>query len=294
MLKGSIVALITPFNDDKSINFIKLRDLIETHCFAQTDALLILGTTSESSSLSLIEKEQIVEFVVRRNAKRMKIVVGLITNNTLEGIEHAKKYESMGADYLLVSPPFYNKTNSTGLIKHFSFIAASVKIPIIVYNVPSRTGMEISIEDFIEIKKNPNITGVKESSKDINHIIDLFQISDDNFHIYCGNDELCYVFLSLGAKGIINVYGNLEPRVIKNLINIFDNNELLGRKYFFNYYELFKVLSIEVNPIPIKELMNYVGLNVGLGRLPLDKMAEKNKKILIEKYIKTKNIRKTY
>ena len=294
MLRGSIVALITPFNEDMTINFIKLRDLIEMHYFAQTDALLILGTTSEASTLTSAEKDQIVEFVVRKNDKRMKIVVGVITNNTIEGVKDAKKYELFGADYLLVCPPYYNKTNSSGLIKHFNEIATSVKIPLIIYNVPSRIGMNISIAEFEQLKKIPNIIGVKECNKDINHILDLAQISNKKFNLYCGNDELIYLFLSLGCKGIINVYGNIEPKVIKNLINIFENNEFLAKKYFFQYYDIFKILSIEVNPIPIKELMNYIGLNVGSYRLPLDKMADKNREILIEKYVNCQGIKKNY
>ena len=294
MLKGSIVALITPFNQDGTINFKKLRDLIEIQYFSQTDALLILGTTSESSALADIEKEQIVEFVIRQNAKRMKIVVGVICNNTYEAILVAQKYEKMKADYLLVSPPYYNKTNSTGLIKHFTSIASSVIIPIVIYNVPSRVGMNIGIEEFEILKNVTNIVGVKECNKDINHIIEISKIADNNFSIYCGNDELSYLFLTLGAKGLINVYGNLEPKVIKNLINIFDNNETLAREYFFNYYDIFKVMTIETNPIPIKDLMNYIGLNVGLYRLPLDKMGDNNRKIMIEKYLNCKSIKKNY
>lgn len=294
MLKGSIVALITPFNQDGTINFKKLRDLIEIQYFSQTDALLILGTTSESSALADIEKEQIVEFVIRQNAKRMKIVVGVICNNTYEAILVAQKYEKMKADYLLVSPPYYNKTNSTGLIKHFTSIASSVIIPIVIYNVPSRVGMNIGIEEFEILKNVTNIVGVKECNKDINHIIEISKIADNNFSIYCGNDELSYLFLTLGAKGLINVYGNLEPKVIKNLINIFDNNETLAREYFFSYYDIFKVMTIETNPIPIKELMNYIGLNVGLYRLPLDKMGDNNRKIMIEKYLNCKSIKKNY
>ena len=294
MLKGSIVALITPFNQDGTINFKKLRDLIEIQYFSQTDALLILGTTSESSVLADIEKEQIVEFVIRQNAKRMKIVVGVISNNTYEAMIVAQKYEKMKADYLLVSPPYYNKTNSTGLIKHFSSIANSVMIPIVIYNVPSRVGMNIGIKEFEILKNVSNIVGVKECNKDIDHILEITKMADNNFSIYCGNDELSYLFLTLGAKGLINVYGNLEPKVIKNLINIFDNNETLAREYFFSYYDIFKVMTIETNPIPIKELMNYIGLNVGLYRLPLDKMGDNNRKIMIKKYLNCKSIKKNY
>ena len=284
MLKGSIVALITPFTKNNNISFKKLYELIEIQYFSQTDGIVILGTTSEAATLNEYECDQIVDFVIKINNKRMKIVVGVIDNVTERAIKKAQKYEKMGADYLLVSPPYYNKTNSSGLIKHFSLIANSVKIPIIIYNVPSRIGFNINIDDFIKLKEIKNIVGVKECGKDITHIMDLANICDDNFSLYCGNDDLSYLFLSLGAKGLINVYGNIEPKVMKNIIHLFDENEYLARKYFFKYYELFKTIFIETNPIPIKALMNYVGLNVGLYRLPLDKISEVNLEKLIKIY----------
>ena len=284
MIKGSIVALITPFNDNLTINYTKLFELIEYQYMCGTDALLILGTTSESSTLSEYEKDQLVDFVVRQNNKRMKIIVGVISNVTLNAIEKAVKYQNLGADCILVTPPYYNKTNHSGLIKHFTMIANSVKIPLIIYNIPSRTSLNIDFDIIYELKKIPNIIGVKESNKDINHIVEIASICDDNFSLYCGNDELSYIFLSLGAKGLINVYGNIEPKMIKNLINIFEDNGFLARKYFFMYNNLFKALSLEVNPIPIKALMNYKGLNVGLYRLPLDKMSQNNYQFLVKIY----------
>lgn len=285
MLEGSIVALITPFTENYNINFKKLYEMIEYQYLSGTNALLILGTTSESSTLSEYECDQIVDFVIKQNNKRMKIVVGVITNSTKASILKAIKYESFGADYLLVNPPYYNKTNKRGLIKHFNMIASSVKIPIILYNIPSRVGMNIDVDIMKELKENANIIGVKESNKDINHILDVANICDDNFSLYCGNDDLSYFFLSIGAKGLINVYGNIEPKVIRNLINIYMENTLLAKQYFFIYYKIFKVIFIETNPIPIKALMNYKGLNVGLYRLPLDEMDENNYKKMIETYI---------
>ena len=284
MIQGSIVALITPFNEDCSINFNKLYELIEYQYICGTDALLILGTTSESSTLSEYEKDRLVEYIINQNNKRMKIIVGVISNVTQTAIEKALKYEKLGADCILVTPPYYNKTNRSGLIKHFKVIACSVKIPVILYNIPSRTGLNIDRDVICELKKVSNIIGVKESNKDIGHIFDVASVCDNKFSLYCGNDELSYLFLSLGSKGLINVFGNLEPKMFKNLINIFTINEFLARKYFFMYYELFKILSVEVNPIPIKALMNYKGLNVGLYRLPLDIIDENNLKTLIYVY----------
>ena len=284
MITGSIVALITPFNEDNSINYNKLYELIEYQYICGTDALLILGTTSESSTLSDDEKDFLIDFVINQNACRMKIVAGVISNVTQIAVEKAIKYEKLGVDCLLVSPPYYNKTNKSGVIKHFKMIADSVNIPTIVYNIPSRTSLNIDYELIKELKKVSNIIGVKESSKDINHIIDISNLCDDNFSLYCGNDELCYIFLSLGAKGLINVYGNIEPKVFKNMINVYEINEYLSRKYFFQYYDLFKILSIDINPIPIKMLMNYIGLKVGGYRLPLDKMNDIDANRIIEVY----------
>ena len=286
MLKGSIVALITPFTENNEVNYKKISDLIEMHVFAETDGLVLLGTTSESSSLTDKEKDEIVKFVIRQVNKRMKIVIGVITNNTFDGIIKGKKYESYGADYLLVTPPYYNKTNKSGLIKHFKLIAESVNIPIIIYNIPSRVGFNIEPQELIELKKIKNIYGVKESNKNINHIIEVANMCDQNFKLYCGNDDLIYIFLTLGAEGLINVYGNLNPIVIKNMLYIFEDNELLARRYFLQYYGLFKDLSLEINPIPIKTLMNYIGFNVGNLRLPLDEMNHNAKETIIKSYIK--------
>ena len=288
MISGSIVALITPFTKLNLIDFRKLGELIEFHHFAGTDALLILGTTGESTSLSEYEKDQLVEFVVKQNAKRMKIVVGVITNDTQEAIKKASKYEFIGADALLLIPPFYNKTSKDGLINHFKLIASKVKIPIILYNIPSRVGMNIDIDVIKELKRITNIIGIKEANKDINHILDVFMLADGGFNVYCGNDELSYLFLSLGSKGLINVYGNLEPQMIKNLIYIYEENPFLALQYFKSYYELLKMMSIDVNPIPIKALMNYNNMNVGHYRLPLVEMDENKYSMMVLEFEKCK------
>ena len=239
MIKGSIVALITPFNENDKINYTKLYDLIEYQYICGTDALLILGTTSECSTMTDQEKDELVNFVIKQNDKRMKIIVGVITNVTNVAVEKAKKYEIMGADALLVPPPYYNKTNRSGLIKHFKTIANNIKIPIILYNIPARTSLNLDFEIIKELKKVSNIIGIKESSKDINQIIDMASLCDKHFNLYCGNDELSYLFLSLGASGLINVYGNLEPKFFCNLISIYEHNEYLARTFFLSYYDLF-------------------------------------------------------
>ena len=292
MLEGSIVALVTPFNESMEVNYLKLEELVEIQCDSDTDGVVVLGSTSESSTLTREEKNKILQTVINKNKGRMKIVAGIITNNTLEAIEISKNYEKLGADYLLVVAPFYIKPNKAGIVKHFKSIAQSVSIPIIIYNVPSRCGVNIDYESLKEIKMISNIIGVKESNKDINHILDIFKLSDCNFKIYCGNDELSYLFLSHGAKGLINVYGTLNPVIMKKILNLYNNKHQLAYDYFYKFYDIFKLLNSETNPIAIKALMNYEDMNVGNHRLPLDVMEENKynefiniyKKLSIQQY----------
>lgn len=214
----------------------------------------------------------------------MKIVVAVISNCTKEAIEKSIKYEKFGADYLLVISPYYNKSNFSGLINHFKMIAHSVNIPIILYNIPSRTGINIDVDVLKILKDVPNIVGVKECSKDFNHIIEVARICDHYFHLYCGNDDLSYLFLSLGATGLINVVGNFNPILMKNLINIYEQNNLLAYEYFIVLYPFLSALFIETNPIPIKALMNYYGIEVGGYRMPLTQISQDNLEKLINCY----------
>ena len=283
ILKGSIVALITPFDKEGKVNFEKLEELIEFQYINETKNLLILGTTSESPTLLESEKDKLVKFIVKKNRKRMKLVVGVTSNNTKEAIKKALKYESYGADYLLVISPYYNKTNEVGLIKHFNAIADVVKIPIIIYNIPSRTGINIDVSIMKELKKHSKIIGVKEANRDISHILDVNAICDENFNLYCGNDDLLVLFLSLKSPGTFTVYGNLEPQLLNAFYNTEDINTLHNK-----YYQLLKTIFIETNPIPIKALMNYEGMDVGSYRLPLTNMKPENYQQLIYEYEKVK------
>ena len=282
MLKGSIVALVTPFTDTLNVNFKKLEEMVEIQCMAKTDALLLLGSTSESSTLTEYEKDQVVECVIKRNNKRMKIVVAVITNNLVDAIKKGKKYKELGADYLLLIPPYYVKSNEKGIVEYFKELSSKIDIPMILYNIPSRVGFNLDYKVIQKLKRIKNIVGIKESNKDINHIIKISTLCDEGFSLYCGNDDLSYVFLSLGAKGLINVYGNLEPKVMKNIISIYEINPYLAYRYFLIYYDNFDSLMIDVNPIPIKFMMNYKGLNVGEHRLPLYKLSEEKQKQLIK------------
>ena len=286
MLKENIVALITPFDSNGDIDYVMLKKLIAFHVFSSTDALVILGTTSEAATLTNKEKEDIVKFIIKENNHRLKIVVGVSENNTLIAKEKAVLYEELGADYLLVLTPYYNKCNEEGLYQHFKLISDNINIPIILYNVPSRTGVNISIDVLKRLKEIPNVLGIKEASQDIKHIIEVSLLCDEKFYLYGGNDELSYLFLSLNAKGLINVLGNFDPNILFTLIKTYEENSFLSYKYFKSIYPLLKALSIDINPIPIKELMNYYGYYVGNYRVPLCSMSEQNKKILLDEFNK--------
>lgn len=286
LLKGNIVALITPFDNDGKINFTKLSQLISYQYFMGADGLVILGTTGESTSLDDKEKEELVSFVINENDSRMKIVVGVIENNTQKSLKKAKLYEKLGADYLLVITPYYVKSNDEGVYEHFKEISRNINIPMIIYNIPSRTGVNISIDVLKKLKEIPNIIGIKEATQDINHIIEVSLVCDHYFHLYGGNDDLSYLFLSLNATGLINVVGNYNPYILEILIHTFEENPYLAYNYFKEIYPFLKSLFIENNPIPIKELLNYLGYDVGGYRLPLFNMSKNNREKLIEEYKK--------
>lgn len=286
LLKGNIVALITPFDEEGNINYIKLSQLIAYQYFMGADAIVVLGSTGESTSLTDKEKDELVKFVVKENDSRLKIVVGVIENNTQKALEKSKVYEKLGADYLLVITPFYTKSNDNGIYEHFKLIANSINIPMIVYNVPSRTGVNISVDVLKKLKDIPNIVGIKEATTDVNHIIEVSLLCDHYFHLYGGNDELSYLFLSLNASGLINVVGNYSPEVFEILLHTYEENPNLAYEYFKEIYPFLKALCIEVNPIPIKELINFLGYDVGKFRLPLFKIDIENKQKLIEIYKK--------
>ena len=291
MLKGSIVALVTPFNSDGSVNYEKFRELFEFHISNGTNGICILGTTGEASTLSFEEEEKIVEFAVKVVNKRVPLIVGSGSNETEKALKMSVKYSLMGADYVLVITPYYNKTNESGLIKHFTMIADNAKCPVIMYNVPSRTGMSISINAIEVLSKHPNIWGIKEASGNISYSMKVAKYLGDDFHMLSGNDDIIVPMMSIGAVGVISVLANSHPKEtseICKLMSIGKYNEanLLQLKLLNYINDLF----IEVNPIPIKEAMNYMGFNVGGYRMPLDYMSDSNKKILCAEIDRLKEI----
>lgn len=279
--EGSYVALITPMNDDYSVNYEKLEELIEFHIENKTDGLVILGTTAESPTLSDDEKEEIVKRTVKKVNKRIPVIVGSGSNSTLHAIESSKKFEKLGADALLVITPYYNKTNESGMIAHFKAIAESTKLPIIMYNVPSRTGCSLSVKAIEVLSKVPNICGIKEASGNISFVAKIAKFKNDNFSILSGNDDQIVPLMSLGASGVISVWANIMPKTVHNLTELYINGKTKeSLELQLKYLDVCNDLFLETNPIPVKEAMNYLGYKVGPVRLPLDNMSEATKEKL--------------
>ena len=285
MFKGSGVAIVTPFNNE-GINFTKLGELLEWHISEGTDAIIICGTTGESATMTDEEKKEAIKFTVEKVNKRIPVIAGTGSNNTQHSIELSKYAEEAGADGLLIVTPYYNKTTQEGLIKHYEAIANEVNIPIIVYNVPGRTGLNVLPQTILELSKHPNIKGVKEASGNIAQVAEIARLVPENFYIYSGNDDMVVPLLSLGGHGVISVVANILPKDTHNMVQYFLDGDLESAKELqLKMKPLIDALFIEVNPIPIKEAMNILGLNVGHCRLPLIPMSEKNKAKL-EKEIK--------
>lgn len=282
IFKGSGVAIVTPFKGDK-VNYEKLGELLEWHISEQTDAIIICGTTGESATLSSEEKKEVIRFAVEKVNKRIPVIAGTGSNNTKDSIELSKYAEKIGADALLIVTPYYNKTTQKGLIDHYLAIADNVNIPIIVYNVPGRTGLNILPETLKTLSKHPNIRGVKEASGNIAQVAEIARLCKDNFDIYSGNDDMVVPLLSLGGVGVISVVANIIPKDTHNMVSSYLEGDLeKSRELQLNMKALIDSLFIEVNPIPVKEAMNSLGIDVGPARLPLTTMETKNREHLIE------------
>lgn len=283
MFRGSIVALITPFHEDGSVNYEKIRELIEWHIENETDAILVLGTTAESPALTVTEEDEIVRIAVEQAAGRVPIIAGSGSNNTMIAVEQSVKFEKMGVDGLLVITPYYNKTNKAGMIHHFTTVADAVNIPILVYNVPGRTGISVTYDVLAEICKHPNIAGIKEASGDMGYACKVSRLLGDDFNMYCGNDDITVPLMSMGGQGVISVLANILPKETHDMVWAYLNGDVQKATEMQKYYlDFINALFIETNPIPIKEAMNLVGMNVGGYRMPLFPMEENTKATLIQ------------
>lgn len=280
IFKGSGVAIITPFNEN-GIDYEKLRELLEWHIKESTDAIVICGTTGEATTMSEYERKNAIKFVVETVNKRIPVIAGTGSNNTAAAIEMSKFAESVGVDGLLVITPYYNKTNKKGLFKHFEAINNAVNTPIILYNVPSRTNMNITPEALLELSELSNVTAVKEASGNISQVAKIKALCGDKLDIYSGNDDQVTAILALGGIGVISVLANVVPKAVHEMVMSYltgDTNKSLSLQ--LEYLKLANDLFIETNPIPVKTALNLMGKEAGDLRLPLYEMDENNKAIL--------------
>ncbi|MBR4112708.1 MAG: 4-hydroxy-tetrahydrodipicolinate synthase [Ruminiclostridium sp.] len=268
---GAAVAIVTPMNADGSINYDVFADIIEEQIAGGTDAIVVCGTTGEASTMTDEEHIEAIRFTVEKVAKRIPVIAGTGSNDTGYAIELSKQAEAVGADALLQVTPYYNKTSQRGLVAHFTAIADAVNIPIILYDVPSRTGMTISVDTYIELAKHPNIVATKEASGNFSLIAEIAAKTD--LDIYSGNDDQVLGVLAFGGKGVISVSSNVIPREKHDMVMLYMNGEREKALQLQNkYLDMENAMFIDVNPIPVKEAMNLMGKNVGECRLPLVKM----------------------
>lgn len=277
IFKGSGVAIVTPFNDS-GVNYNKLEELLEWHISEGTDAIIICGTTGEATTMTEEERKNTIKFTVDVVKNRIPVIAGTGTNDTTKSINMSKYAESVGVDGLLIITPYYNKTNNKGLIKHFEAINNSVNTPIIAYNVPSRTGLNITPDQLLMLSTLNNVIAIKEASGNISQIAKMKALCGDSIDIYSGNDDQIIPIMSLGGLGVISVTANIVPKVIHNIASEFLNgNYDEALKLQLGYLELCNMLFIETNPIPVKTALNLLSKNVGNLRLPLYEMDDTNK-----------------
>lgn len=278
---GAGIAIITPFNADGSINYDCLGEMIDYQIDNGTDAIIICGTTGEASTMSDEEHLDCIKFAVKHTEGRVPVIAGTGSNDTKYAIELSKEAEAAGVDGLLVVTPYYNKTSQRGLIAHFTAIADAVNIPLILYNIPGRTGMSIEISTMKVLAQHKNIVAVKEASGNISYAAKLIAECGNDIDVYSGNDDIIVPMMSLGAKGVISVLSHVIPKETHMMTQYcLDNNYAEATKLQIEYLELINNLFIEVNPIPVKEAMNMMGVNAGPCRMPLYEMSDANKAVL--------------
>lgn len=286
VFKGSGVAIVTPFTKD-GIDYEKLGELIEMHIKRSTDAIIICGTTGEASTMTEEELKGAIKYTVEKTNGRIPVIAGTGTNDTAVTISRSKYAQEVGADALLIITPYYNKTTQKGLVEHFEILANSVDIPIIIYNVPGRTGMHIDAKTLHTLSAHKNISGVKEASGNFTHIAETAYLCGDKLDLYSGNDDQVVPLLSLGGKGVISVTANIIPEDMHDMVAAYLEGDVQRAKDLqLKIMPLFKAMFCEVNPIPIKTAMNLLGYNVGKLRLPLTGMVDENfefvKKTLVD------------
>lgn len=284
IFKGAGVALVTPFHEDESINYEALEALLEMQIEGHTDAIIVCGTTGEPSTMTEEERVSVIKFVIDKVNKRLPVIAGTGCNNTKNTVEMSKTAEMLGADGLLVVTPYYNKATQEGLFLHYKAVAEAVNIPIIMYNVPSRTGCNILPETAVRIAKTcSNVVAVKEAGGNISQVASLASMAKGILDIYSGNDDEIVPILSLGGIGVISVLSNIAPQETHDIVmEYLEGDREKALELQLKYIDVIHALFCEVNPIPVKAALNLMGKNAGALRLPLTEMSEKNKAVLAE------------
>lgn len=273
---GSGVAIVTPFSDS-GVNFDTFGKLIDFQIEQGTDAIVVCGTTGEPSTMSAREKEAAIAFAVERANKRVPVVAGTGGNNTAAVIEASRRAQDLGANALLIVTPYYNKCTQAGAVAHYNAVADAVDLPIIVYNVPSRTSFNILPDTLLKMSEHPNIAAVKEASGNISQITEMFRLCTGNLDFYSGNDDHIFALLALGGKGVISVVANVAPRDTHELVAAFLRGDIAAsRDLQFRLNPLVRALFSEVNPIPAKAALNLMGFDMGDPRMPLTRISEGN------------------
>ncbi len=284
---GCGTALVTPFNE-YGVDFDTLKTLIDFQIQQGADALIILGTTGEATTMTLEEKKQVVKFTIDNVHRQIPIIVGAGGNNTKDVIEFSQYLESVGVDGLLLVTPYYNKTTQSGLIMHYSEIAKNTSLPIILYNVPSRTGLNIEPETCVELSKITNIVAIKEASGNISQIAKIVSLCGDNLNIYSGNDDQILPILSLGGIGVISVLSNIAPTFVHNMVfDYLSGNYTLAKDSQIEAISLINTLFSETNPIPVKSalsMMGYDGMQIRLPLVPMSLEGQKNLKKELQRF----------
>lgn len=280
IFKGCGTAIATPFNEN-GVNLEEFSNLVEDQIQEGVDSIIVCGTTGEAATMTEQERLQTIECAVKVSNGRVPIIAGTGSNNTRAVIEMNKKVEELGVDGVLVVTPYYNKTTQKGLIAHYTEIAKNTELPIILYNVPGRTGVNIKPETALELSKIENIVAIKEASGDLSQVAKIANLCKDNLNIYSGNDDQIIPILSIGGIGVISVLSNIKPKYTHQMYEeFFNKNTEKAAQMQIEAIPLINALFSEVNPIPVKEALNIIGYNFGIPRLPLIKLGEENKKVL--------------
>ncbi len=277
---GSCTAMVTPYGQH-GIDYSKLSHFIDFQAAGDTNAILISGTTGENATQSFQEHCTLLRYAAKQNNGRMKLIAGIGANNTQTALEYGKVAEEAGYDGVLMVTPYYNKTTQKGLIEHFTYVADRIRIPMILYNVPSRTGIGITAETYKVLSEHPNINGIKEASGDFSLFSKVRCQCGDALNVWCGNDDQTVPMMALGAKGVISVASNIIPKIISRLCNFCLSGDYRAAELLhLEYGELFSDLFLETNPIPVKTAMNLMGMGAGSFRLPLISMQPSNEEKL--------------